>query len=186
MRAAGDSRDSGARTVISRHFRAQPLRPAHLDDLEIELLSPYHRALLVCEATTRLIEAHVLEGVRASPTAQYSTPLSMGGDCAQLRVPPGSTVVTRSVDLVGASSGRRYAMARSLLVPGRIPAPLARGIAEEAAGIGSALHACGVESRRELLWYGGEADGTPTRTYRIVIEGEPAILITEWFPAVPG
>jgi chorismate-pyruvate lyase len=63
-----------------------------------------------------------------------------------------------------------------------------------ALGIGELIRDCGLETFRELLEMGVSGSTPPGgdvelaagshihRTYRIVIDGRPAILVTEYFP----
>nr|CAD62201.1 Ata7 protein [Saccharothrix mutabilis subsp. capreolus] len=181
----GPAAEPHPQDVVSRHFNALDQRPAHLSDLDVALLSPYYRALLTADGTVRLIEAHVLEPVHAHRTHQNRTVLPAGPRHHWLDCEPGTPVVARGVDLVGARTRRRFARAESLLVPARLPARLAERIDRAPAGIGGALDAAHVEHHRELLWNGKEPDGVPMRTYRMMIEGRPAMLISEWFMVAP-
>src|SRR6266540_1623185 len=48
-------------------------------------------------------------------------------------------------------------------------------------GIGAALTAGKVETRRELLWYGRRGEAVASRAYRIFVGGLPAAVIQEDF-----
>lgn len=185
MRTACDGHVDDTANVISRHFTAQAQRPEHLTELEVRRLSPYQRSLLVVDGTTRLMEAHALEAVRARCTAECESSAQHGFWCAWLDSEPDTPVVRRQVDLIGRCSGRLFGSADSVLVQHRLPAALARGIGEQTAGIGSALHAAHVEHHRELLWFGGADDGAVVRAYRVFIGRRPAMFITERFVLRP-
>jgi chorismate-pyruvate lyase len=67
-----------------------------------------------------------------------------------------------------------------------IPAHFRRRLIDREIGIGALIRDSGLESYREVMEVGLEPDtGTDDavfRTYRIIIAGEPVILITETFP----
>lgn len=171
-------------------FVAQDRRPTTVAPVNLRALSPYHRALLAIDGTvTTFIEAYVMEPVVVDVVAHETRSLPTAH--AWLELLPGSRVGAREVDLRGASSGRVYAHASSLLAVDRLPGPVQRAIDESPRGLGGAMLACRMETRREILWYGRERLGDPTpdghrdllsRAYRVMFRDHPIMLINERFP----
>ena len=103
-------------------------------------------------------------------------------------------IIVRRVNLRGRTSGVVYTRAHSLIRPQFIPEALRGRLVAGSLGIGELIRDCGLETYRELLEIGaspsmpGRADGDDEdgsvihRTYRIVVGGRPAILVTEYFP----
>ena len=98
--------------------------------------------------------------------------------------------------LCGKYSATTYAYAVSLLIADRLPASVMRDLDVEPAGLGRILLNSQLENRREVLWYGREqiADLPETievytghdfisRTYRIMVDNQPIMLISEKFPS---
>jgi chorismate-pyruvate lyase len=178
--------------VLMRHFVAQDARPQHLDDMTVSKLGPSWRAILVADGTvTRLLEAQTLAPVEVCVVDQR--PLEPPADArAWLVLRTQEPVVKRRVIIRSAPGGRRLGCAESLLVRERLPRNFERALARHRAGLAGALAELAVETGRELLWFGrdrwpawvdeGDRDErTLTRTYRILHDRLPAILITEWF-----
>jgi chorismate-pyruvate lyase len=99
----------------------------------------------------------------------------------------GSRIMVRSARLRGADSGAQYAHAFSVIRTERIPAHFRRRLVDREIGIGALIRDSGLESYREVMEVGvehsdGDASDGVFRTYRIIIAGEPVILITETFP----
>jgi len=178
--------------LVARHFRAQHQRPVGLLDVNVGELLPHQRALLVCDGTvTSLIEALTLEPLTVGLQEESVEPVPV--DYARLlAIHPTTAVVRRRVIIRGSKSRQVYAYAESLLLPDRLPAGFLRTVREDPRGLGSALRRATVTSRRELLWFGRlvslEWPGYPlpplpmtSRTYQLVIDENPAILISEHF-----
>ena len=178
--------------LVARHFLAQRQRPAELININVTDLLPYQRALLVCDGTiTSLIEALTLEPITVDLHQQSIVPASVAHACL-LKISPTTTVMRRRVIIRGSESGQAYAYAESLLIPDRLPIGFLTALRENPRGLGSALCGAMVNNRRELLWFGRinalnwPGDLSPplpmtTRTYQLVIDNHPAILISEHF-----
>jgi chorismate-pyruvate lyase len=160
-------------------FVAQHDRPAVVGDVDFVALSPYHRTLLAHDGlTTAAIESWWLEPINVRLLSQQG---ASSNDPLQrwLGAPPGVSVQRRQVIIEGLRSQTPYLYADSLLATARLP-----GSWRELpfrAGIGAALAAGKVETRRELLWYGRRGEAVASRAYRIFVGGEPALLIQEDF-----
>jgi chorismate-pyruvate lyase len=148
-------------------------------------LPPFLRALLVTDGTvTKILEAYFWEPVAVDTleqrfeTATAPVPwiaLERGGRC-----------LIRDARLRGLHSGRHFAEAFSLIRTELIPEDFRRRLIDREIGIGALIRDSGLESYREVLDVGLEAEpgglGSVYRTYRIVIGRHPVILITEYFP----
>ena len=112
-----------------------------------------------------------------------------------LEVPKETNVIAREVLLRGQQSTKVYAYANSLLVPSLLPQEVRSMLQVEKGGLGRILLNSLIEERREVLWYGHEhiADLAAnieqltgkdflSRTYRIIVGGNPIMFINERFP----
>jgi chorismate-pyruvate lyase len=176
--------------LIERSFAAQARRPDELTDVDVAGLTAYQRGLLVHDGTvTRFVEAAALEPVVVERVEQRTVPV---GDRASawLELADGASVVRRRIAIRGRASGRVYAFAESELAVSRLPAGFADELARNPRGLGDAIAESRLETRRELLWFGrvGALAWAPvaaallTRSYRVFLDGRPAILVTESFP----
>jgi chorismate-pyruvate lyase len=173
---------------------AQASRPRDLETVDLRELTPFQRALVSIDGTvTKFIEAYLLDPVESVLLTQQTQ--TMETDHPWLALPSGGEVVSRQVLLRGRYSSRVYAYAVSLLVQQRLPDGLLRDLAIEPAGIGRVLLNSQIENRREILWYGREhlpllpenisrytGNDFISRTYRILTQGQPVMLISEKFP----
>lgn len=164
-------------------------RPHGWAPINLRALGPLLRALLVADGTvTKFLEAVTMEPVQVTIVSQSE--LSLDRPHAELMVDAGCRVIKREVTLVGARSNRRYADAASVLVVDRLPEKVKQRLADHPQGLGRILLESGLETRREVLWYGreilsGALSGSPGRifrTYRIISGGVPLMVITENFP----
>jgi chorismate-pyruvate lyase len=179
---------------MSDLFMAQFEKPAQLGDINLRVLSPFQRALLVIDGTvTKFIEAYTMEPIEIIRLAQSTQPMSI--DNIWLATSKGTDVIVRQVILRGEYSGTLYAYAVSLIVPNRLPDKIKRGLEIDGEGLGRILLGGRMETRRDVLWYGREklkklpetiqhlTDGEfISRTYRIFVGGQPIMLINERFP----
>lgn len=172
-------------------FVAQERRPDGVEPVNLRALSPFHRALLAIDGTvTTFLEAYTMEPIVVDLLAQQ--PRSLEAEHAWLDLSAGSRVLVRQVDLRGAETGVVYAHARSVLALDRLPAPVVRAIDVDPRGLGGAMLACRMETRREVLWYGRERSGDVgapsgyldllSRAYRVMFRDHPVMLINERFP----
>lgn len=179
---------------IADLFVAQLHRPDHLVDINPRALSPFQRALLAIDGTvTKFIEAYTMETVDIRPLGQQTRKLAT--DHPWLEVPRQTPVVVREVALEGRHTREIYAYALSLVVADRLSEPARRALEVEGAGLGRILLAERTENYREILWWGKETPKTLpnrlkhlrgheflSRTYRIIVDGKPVMLINEMFP----
>jgi len=160
--------------------------------LEFQSLPPFLRTLLVTDGTvTKALEAYYWEPVQVDTVFQEF--VQAEADIDWLDVRSGDEVLSRRVNLRGRARSTVYAKAYSILRSSLIPTQLRAQLLAGTLGIGELIRDCGLETYRELLEIGlttaedeldpGDATlGAVYRTYRIVLGGRPAILVTEHFP----
>ncbi|RYZ03274.1 MAG: DUF98 domain-containing protein [Myxococcales bacterium] len=174
-------------------FRSKGFAPswgASRQPVSLEGLPPILRAMLVSDGTvTKLLEAYYWEAISVLTLSQGSVVAE--AELGWLDVKVGDEVIGRRVDLQG--SGKKiYAKAYSIIRSSLIPAALLVQLLAGRLGIGELLRSCGLETFRELLEIGttteenelepgDAARGAVYRTYRITMNGKPAILVTEHF-----
>ena len=161
--------------------------------LDIAGMPAILRTLLVTDGTvTKTLEAYFWEPIAVLDIQQKeicATETLPFIDCQEQE-----TLLNRHIRLEGQISKTSYAFAQSLiridLLPNQIAADLKSGLI----GIGEILRETGLETYRELVNLGenkhfkpfGKDQNTEQhciyRTYRIMINHNPAILVTEFFP----
>lgn len=179
-------------------FVAQFAKPSDLEEMNLSQLTPFQRALLVIDGTvTQFIEAYTFSPVEVVLLHQEVQTLST--DHAWLDAKKETEVVVRQVvlqtDQKDVQQPTVHAYATSIVVLDRIPQIIREGLTLKGRGLGQLLQRSGLESRRDLLWWGlkrskdlpealAHLEGKPflSRTYRIVTDGQPIMLINEQFP----
>ena len=195
--------ETTGKTFVSKElmkdlFIAQCAKPLDLEEINLSQLTPFQRALLVTDGTvTRFIEAYAFSPVEVVLLHQETQILP--ADHVWLEAEKGTEVIARQVMLqTGHMSGQQptaHTYATSLIVSDRIPQVIRKGLALKGKGLGQLLQQNGLETRRDLLWWGLnhpkdlpeaflhlERQPFLSRTYRIVADGHPIILISEQFP----
>lgn len=154
---------------------------------------PFLRTLLVMDGTvTKSLEAFYWESIAVNAVSQQV--ISVEREINLLDVGVGDDVLARRVNLLGKKSGTVYARAFSVIRHNLIPTQLRGRLLAGTLGIGELIRDCGVETYRELLEIGladavGGLDSEDPctedqiyRTYRIVLQQAPTIMVTEYFP----
>jgi chorismate-pyruvate lyase len=157
-------------------------------ELPLAGLPPFLRALLVTDGTvTKILEAYFWEPVAVDTLAQELRPAEHG--VPWVEVAAGQQVLIRQARLRGTDSGRVYATAASVIRTERIPQTFRQRLVDGEIGIGVLIRDSGLESYREVMEVGAAQsepdapeDDRVFRTYRIIIDASPVILITETFP----
>jgi chorismate-pyruvate lyase len=161
-------------------------------DVPLASLPPFLRALLVTDGTvTKILEAYFWEPVEVRTLEQAFSAAERSID--PIGVAAGDGVLIRRAQLAGRDSDRTYVNAVSVIRTRLIPAAFRQRLIDREIGIGALIRDSGLESYREVLEIGLDRpagrdssrrgpEETVYRTYRIIIEGEPVILITETFP----
>ena len=179
-------------------FVAQFAKPPDLEEMNLSRLTPFQRALLVIDGTvTRFIEAYTFSPVEVILLHQEAQTLPTNH--AWLDAEKGTEVVARQVMLQTGQKDSQHptvhAYATSIIVLNRIPQAIREGLTLKGKGLGQLLQHSGLESRRDLLWWGLkrpkdlpealvhlERKPFLSRTYRIVADGQPIMLINEQSP----
>ena len=179
-------------------FVAQPAKPSDLEEINLSELTPFQRALLVIDGTvTQFIEAYTFSPIEVALLHQEKQTLPT--DHVWLDTEKGTEVVFRQVVLqteqMDGQQPTVHAYAISLIVPDRIPQTIREGLTVKGQGLGQLLQRSGLETRRDLLWWGLKRpkdlpevllhlEGKPflSRTYRVVADGHPIMLISEQSP----
>jgi chorismate-pyruvate lyase len=151
----------------------------------IDALPPFLRALLVTDGTvTKLIEAYFWEPVVVDTLRQELVVAE--DEIPWVQIAGGDRIMIRRARLRGADSGKAFAQAFSVIRTELIPTHFRQRLIDREIGIGALIRDSGLESYREVMEVGIEPDtgdrDAVFRTYRIIIAGEPVILITETFP----
>ncbi len=158
-------------------------------------LSLVQKILLATDGTvTRILEACAGETMQLVKLSQAVVPWTSADPA--LGVSEGEEVISRRILLQGEESGRTYLYAESLIVPGRLHPRLRHGLFHSDAPIGWLLWHNRIETVRELLRWGvgpadtcapyfqiDSAEPVVSRTYRVISQRQPIMLITERFPA---
>jgi chorismate-pyruvate lyase len=157
----------------------------------LDQLPPVLRTLLLSDGTvTKFLEAYYRERIQVKTLVHEEVPL--GEDMAPLEIKKGELILSRRVQMLGATTNRLYGMAESF-IRADILWPDARGdLIQGRLGIGELMRERRVETYRELLdWDSGSAGrwavelgcsedaATVARTYRIFVAGRPCLLITD-------
>jgi len=162
-------------------------------EMPIQALPAFLRALLVTDGTvTKILEAYFWEPVEVQTLQQDF--VTAERPIPWIEVDAEDEVLIRRARLIGVDSGRVYASAFSVIRTQLIPETFRQRLIDREIGIGVLIRDSGLESYREVLEVGVEpAEGSAKdvatessdlifRTYRIIIDGRPVILITESFP----
>jgi chorismate-pyruvate lyase len=172
------------------HFALQHEKSPDLQDIEIVALDPFLRGLLFTDGTvSRALEAQTLSRVTVAPVEQVTAPVPQPA-ARYLGVGEGEQCIRRRVTMHIADE-HLAVWAESYIVPERLPAPFVSTLDGTSQGIGGSLQQMKLESWRELLRFGlgappvwadaGMSLSTLTRIYRIITQGQPALLISEHF-----
>ena len=143
-------------------------------------LKPFLRALLVADGTvTLLLRAYFNEEVQVETASQSS--FVVESELPYLGLVKGDEAFFRQVELTGKKSGHTYAQASSVLNPSALKPELFAALIKEDVGMGDVLRNSARGSYREILDVRALDDERMARTYTVVLDSNPAILITEVF-----
>jgi len=178
-------------------FIAQLARPSELQSINLRTLSPFQRALLVIDGTvTEFLQAYTMEPVQVIRLSQTRQRLPEANEW--LETAAGAPVLAREVMIRGKYSHTLHVYALSFVAAERLPAEVREELEGQGEGLGRILGKSDMETRREALWYGRQAENELpervkerwsgefiVRTYRIIWHGSPIMLIHEKFPLHP-
>lgn len=186
---------------VSDAFRSKGFSPewrlsvggdAEGEPVTLGSLPPFLRTLLVTDGTvTKSLEAYYWEPVAVE--AVTNQVLEAQSPIAWLDVQAGEEVVARKVLLRGKGSQTLYASAFSIIRLSLIPEQLRDRLLSGKLGIGELMREYGLETyrdiqefgrTRDMSRYGGPETDMPCvyRTYRIIFDHRPVILVSECFP----
>lgn len=158
-------------------------------------LPPFLRSLLVTDGTvTKILEAYFWEPVEVVTLKQEILAAKQEIPCISVQV--NDSILVREVLLRGVSSERVFAKAISVIRLDLVPERFREKLEQKQLGVGVLIRNSGLESYREILQiksYGSNAldyniDSAEApitileRSYRVMINKKPSILITEKFP----
>ena len=176
---------TGQAQSIDEHVAALLQIPVHESNTEVLLdavadLPPFLRSLVVADGTvTLLLTAYFAEDIRVDTREQSR--FILVSDLPHLQLDAGEEAFYRQVDLTGSRTGRTYAQATSVLNPAALPETLFRALIREDVGMGEVLRNAARGSYREVLGVRRDGPSEVSRTYAVILNGRPAILITETF-----
>ncbi|MGD0454741.1 MAG: chorismate pyruvate-lyase family protein [Solirubrobacteraceae bacterium] len=189
--ARADNGSVVANRLADLHFTLQHERSPDLEDVEIVALDPFLRGLLFTDGTvTRALEAQTLSRVTVEPVDQRTVPVPEPA-ARYLGLEEGAECIRRRVTM-NIANEHLAVWAETYLVSERLPADFVGLLGASSQGIGGSLQQMHLESWRELLRFGVGAppewanSDTPltrtlTRSYRIITQELPAMLISETF-----
>ena len=162
--------------------------------INLRELPPFLRCLLVADGTvTKAIEAYFWEPIEVRPLHQQL--ITLDHEQPFLESAAARPALQRVVSLIGEHSGITYATAISYIHADALSADRFQQLENEEIGIGELLRESELESYREIVDFGITANSQTSelrqqtercnelyRTYRVLMGGEPAIQITEYFP----
>ena len=169
----------------------------HAHRLPMSSLPALLRTLLVTDGTvTKSLEAYFWEPVQVD--VEKLDVIAAQEPIAWLEVLEKEQVLTRSVVLRGEHSNKHYASAFSLIRLSALSDSVKQALVSGEIGIGVLIRDSGLESYREIVdikahqlnfkLYQGDGPSNAvdvvSRTYRIIVNHEPVILISETFPTV--
>ena len=139
--------------MLDAYFTHRAARMPHLEDVAIDALDPFLRALLFTDGTvTRALEAHVLERVNVECVEQLMARVPEQ-TATFLEIDEGALALRRRVAITAADIPMVWA--ESFIVPERMPAGFAEMLDSAHRGMGSFFsergsRACASFSRAEL------------------------------------
>ncbi|HEX4975313.1 MAG TPA: chorismate pyruvate-lyase family protein [Pseudomonadales bacterium] len=148
---------------------------------DLRNLPPILRVLLSTDGTvTKTLEAYFWEAIQVLNVQQELIQLDHARDFLPSQA--GEWLLQRSVELLGQQSGRCYTEAHSLIRLHVLPEEIRLQLQSGQIGIGELLREKQLESYRQLVDLGQYDKGRIFRTYQIIINHQPALLVTEIFP----
>ena len=157
-------------------------------------LDPVQRVLLTTDGTvTQILEAFTGEPMRLVKILQQI--VTLDSPMPDLNAPDGELVMHRKILLRGAVSQTNYLFAEAHVALDRLDPHMKHSLVDSHMPLGLLLRERRLETFREILSWGialagglagyfqiSEADSLVFRTYRIISEGHPLMLISEHLP----
>lgn len=197
--------EAGPREVLPGNYSYHPLEGFRRDEsaggagqvfdgIDFDALPPILRTLLVSDGTvTKFLEAYYWEPIEVKRL--FHGDIVLEKDLADLGLTKGAHVLHRQVAMRGLFSGRIFGRAESYIRANQLWPGVEDDLIEGRLGVGELLRERRIETHRELLRYqtgpvgdlavelGAQSDELMiSRTYRIHIGRQPALLITDRYP----
>jgi chorismate-pyruvate lyase len=162
---------------------------------KLEHLCPLERVLLTTDGTlTDILEAYLLEPIRLVKLSEESRSLTEG--LASLGLEPGSRVVDRKILLQGTRSERNYVHAESVIALDRLEDSFRDDLLTSKMPLGRLWLTHKLETFKEIVAFGEQPPDSDLslyfglraeervlmRTYRVISNRQPLMLITERIP----
>lgn len=162
--------------------------------IDLTEVPTFLRTLLVTDGTvTKTLEAWFWEPIKVQALSNTLETLSDIVDGLEVEV--GDRVLQREVMLKGEHSDKVFACARSTVSLKHLPKEIGTALETGKIGIGELLREKGVETYRDIfninylkniperdILLSKLQDEVVSRSYRIRVNGHPAIIVTEFFP----
>lgn len=157
-------------------------------------LSTFQRILLTTDGTvTDILESYLFEQIRVIKLSEKL--VSLDKELPSVDLKSGAEIILRKVLLQGKISRKNAIYAESIVVPGNMEEKFRRALLETKVPIGKIWFEQKVETFKEILdskkELAGElanyfdiepSDEMFSRTYRVVTNNKPVLIITEKFP----
>ena len=157
-------------------------------------LSVFQRILLTTDGTlTDILEAYLFEQIRIVKLSEKLVLLDQ--DILPIELKKGTEVIARKILLQGKISRKNFVYAESIIVPERLDKQFKQALLETKTPIGKIWFEQRVETFKEILetskesaeglstYFGIEpSDNLLSRTYQVVTNRKPVMIITEKFP----
>jgi chorismate-pyruvate lyase len=169
-----------------------------LNDAGAQDLAPIQRILLITDGTlTEILEAHYFEPIRLVKLSQQT--VTAAAAPALLEPQLGENFMERKIILRGANSGKNYVYAESIIAFERLDKKLSDDLLHSDTPLGRLWLEHRLETFKEMLDIRKEPANDHAvhfrcsrdalllmRNYRVSAGGNPAMIITEYFPASPA
>ena len=174
------------RADLQRSLKRGPIDPKEL--------SSFQRILLTTDGmVTEMLEAYLWERMIVVKLSQEHVPSQV--DVPELEIRKGENVLQRTILLRGRMSHKNHIYAHSIIAPDRLDDRMRDGLVRSGKAIGLLILEDRLETFREILSCGREQAGDLAehflidpdayliyRTYRVIVNRSPIMLITEKFP----
>lgn len=166
----------------SGYLESEHLIALNGTDLKLETLPAFLRVLLTTDGTvTKSLESYFWEPISVENLGQQY--IELQDDAPVIELQAGAKVLHREVQLVGKKTRRIYTHASSLIRAEILEEDVRRDLEEGKVGVGELLRELGLETYREIVGFGQSTDRQILwRRYRIIMNHQPFIQITEEFP----
>lgn len=166
----------------SGYVDAEAFSAANGSNIDFATLPPFLRVLLTTDGTvTKSLESFFWEPVNVINLGQRYIQLEEAAPVIELQ--SGAEVLHRKVKLVGEHSQRVYTWATSLIRAEILAEDIRADLEKGKVGVGELLRELGLETYREIVEFGRSKDQQMLwRRYRIIMNHQPFIQITEEFP----